>query len=156
MTQALLGQMECLVSRRNFDGLKPQNPSSFGVRGFMGKKIEGKNSNGVSAKCAIYIASELLRLVGPGPRASPGPPESGNPGLRLGRLNPRAWAFKCPHTHPLLGFPGAAFCVAPRTTGWGRWSSPGGWGGVNQQPVGVWGELGNAQCRNDQGVAPSA
>jgi hypothetical protein len=41
------------VSRGNFDGLKPPNPSSFRVRGFIGKKVEGKNLNGVSAKCAI-------------------------------------------------------------------------------------------------------
>jgi hypothetical protein len=44
------------VSRRNFDGLKPPNPSSFGVRGVIGKKAEEKNPNRVSAKCAISRA----------------------------------------------------------------------------------------------------
>jgi hypothetical protein len=41
------------VSRRNFDGLKPPNPSSFGVRGGLGRKAEVQNPNRVSAKCAI-------------------------------------------------------------------------------------------------------
>jgi hypothetical protein len=41
------------VSRRNFDGLKTPNPSSFGHRVCIGKKVEAKNPNGVSAKCAI-------------------------------------------------------------------------------------------------------
>jgi hypothetical protein len=41
------------VSRRNFDGLKTPNPSSFGHRVCLGKKVEAKNPNGVSAKCAI-------------------------------------------------------------------------------------------------------
>ena len=41
------------VSRRNFDGLKTPNPSSFGHWVCLGKKVVGKNPNGVSAKCAI-------------------------------------------------------------------------------------------------------
>jgi hypothetical protein len=38
------------VSGRNFDGLKTPNPSSFGDWGVIGKKVEAKNPNGVSAK----------------------------------------------------------------------------------------------------------
>jgi hypothetical protein len=45
------------VSRRNFDGLKPPNPSSFRVWGVMGKKEEVQNPNRVSAKCAIHAAT---------------------------------------------------------------------------------------------------
>jgi hypothetical protein len=41
------------MSRRNFDGLKPPNPSSFGVRDGLGRKTEVQNPNRVSAKCAI-------------------------------------------------------------------------------------------------------
>jgi hypothetical protein len=41
------------MSRRNFDGLKPPNPSSFGVRGGLGRKAEVQNPNRISAKCAI-------------------------------------------------------------------------------------------------------
>jgi hypothetical protein len=41
------------VSRRNFDGLKTPNPSSVGHWVCLGKKVVGKNPNGVSAKCAI-------------------------------------------------------------------------------------------------------
>jgi hypothetical protein len=41
------------MSRRNFDGLKPPNPSSFGVRDGLGRKAEVQNPNRVSAKCAI-------------------------------------------------------------------------------------------------------
>jgi hypothetical protein len=53
MTQAFSGQMANGVSRRNFDGLKTPNPSSFGHRVCLDKKVVGKNPNGVSAKCAI-------------------------------------------------------------------------------------------------------
>ena len=41
------------VSRRNFDGMKTPNPRCFGVWVVIGKKVEAKNPNGVSAKCAI-------------------------------------------------------------------------------------------------------
>ena len=47
------------VSRRNFGGLKPPNPSSFGVRGVIGKKAEVQNPNRVSAKCAIIANCQL-------------------------------------------------------------------------------------------------
>jgi hypothetical protein len=33
--------------------MKTPNPSSFGVWGVIGKKVEAKNPNGVTAKCAI-------------------------------------------------------------------------------------------------------
>jgi hypothetical protein len=36
--------------------MKTPNPSSFGVWGVIGKKVEAKNPNGVSAKCAIAEA----------------------------------------------------------------------------------------------------
>jgi hypothetical protein len=51
------------VSRRNFDGLKTPNPSSFGHRVCLGKKVEAKNPNGVSAKCAIVILLRVLYVV---------------------------------------------------------------------------------------------
>jgi hypothetical protein len=51
------------VSRRNFDGLKTPNPSSFGDWGVIGKKIEAKNPNGVSAKCAIIFFAKIVVLV---------------------------------------------------------------------------------------------
>jgi hypothetical protein len=38
------------VSRRNFDGMKTPNPRCFGVWVVIGKKVEAKNPNGVSAK----------------------------------------------------------------------------------------------------------
>jgi hypothetical protein len=51
------------VSRRNFGGLKTPNPSSFGHRVCLGKKVEAKNPNGVSAKCAIGTYSYVLCCV---------------------------------------------------------------------------------------------
>jgi hypothetical protein len=36
--------------------MKALNPRCFGVWGVIGKKVEAKNPNGVSAKCAISIA----------------------------------------------------------------------------------------------------
>ena len=42
------------VSRRTLNGMKTPNPRCFGVWGVIGKKVEAKNPNGVSAKCAIY------------------------------------------------------------------------------------------------------
>jgi len=52
------------VSRRNFDGLKTPNPSSFGHRVCLGKKVEAKNPNGVSAKCAIGRISSASPQLG--------------------------------------------------------------------------------------------
>jgi hypothetical protein len=40
--------------------MKPPNPSSFGVWGVIGKKVEAKNPNGVSAKCAINALYSIL------------------------------------------------------------------------------------------------
>jgi hypothetical protein len=65
MTQAFLDQMGCL---RNFDGLKTPNPSSFGDWGVIGKKVEAKNPNGVSAKCEIVkklmkTAKQVLGMI---------------------------------------------------------------------------------------------
>jgi hypothetical protein len=51
------------VSRRNFDGLKTPNPSSFGHWVCLGKKVVGKNPNGVSAKCAIDGPHPALSLA---------------------------------------------------------------------------------------------
>jgi hypothetical protein len=63
MTQAFLGQMPNGVSRRNFDGLKTPNPSSFGHWVCLGKKVVGKNPNGVSAKCVIKGLLTSLRKM---------------------------------------------------------------------------------------------
>jgi hypothetical protein len=49
------------VSRRNFDGLKTPNPSSFGDWGVIGKKVEAKNPTG-SQLNARYTTSDMLRL----------------------------------------------------------------------------------------------
>jgi hypothetical protein len=51
------------VSRRNFDGLKTPNPSSFGHRVCPSKKVVGKNPNGVSAKCAIIAQGSFMLSV---------------------------------------------------------------------------------------------
>ena len=64
------------VSRRNFDGLKTPNPSSFGHRVCLGKKVEAKNPNGVSAKCAIPAPWSVT-----GPRSVTGSPGYRLPGL---------------------------------------------------------------------------
>jgi hypothetical protein len=55
MTQTFLDQMENGVSRRTLNGMKAPNPRCFGVWGVIviGKKVEAKKSNRVSAKCAI-------------------------------------------------------------------------------------------------------
>jgi hypothetical protein len=80
------------VSRRNFDGLKTPNPSSFGVRGFIGKKVEAKNSNGVSAKCAIGAQCRTcpscrctMQPASPAPAAPPHSPHCVLPTSRTHR-----------------------------------------------------------------------
>jgi hypothetical protein len=52
------------VSRRNFDGLKTPNPSSFGHWVCLSKKVVGKNPNGVSAKCAVCPRGRQKNKIG--------------------------------------------------------------------------------------------
>jgi hypothetical protein len=80
------------VSRRNFDGLKTPNPSSFAHRVCLGKKVVGKNPNGVSAKCAIPLRRKrpgvARRLPSTSPQCATGCLSSG--GGTAGAGEPRA------------------------------------------------------------------
>jgi hypothetical protein len=53
MTQACLANP--IAPAHALDGMKTLNPSSFGVRGVVCKKVVGKKPNWVSANCAITI-----------------------------------------------------------------------------------------------------
>jgi hypothetical protein len=70
------------VSRRNFDGMKTPNPRCFGVWVVIGKKVEAKNPNEVSAKCAMVLLSRGT-----------------NPATHAGRWEQLRWRVCGSHIH---------------------------------------------------------